>query len=132
LAGSASSSPTIRKLCRRPLSRRIVTARPNCTANLRVSATGAPIAKISSRPRQRLAVAGRLGFAVLSARGLQRRLDQPQPMLGNQIGMLGDSPIRHLFDEPILIYERSAHVQDMVVCDRAVIGPGKFLDRMFA
>jgi hypothetical protein len=39
-------------------------------ANLRVSAAGAPIAEVPSRPRQSLAVASGLGFAVPSARGL--------------------------------------------------------------
>src|SRR5271170_5526056 len=49
-------------------------------------------------------------------------------MLGDQIRMLGDWPIRHLFDETVLAYERSAHVRDMVVRGRIVIGPAGALE----
>jgi hypothetical protein len=77
--------------------------------DLRTGASGTPIAEISSGSRQRLPVAGGLGFAIYPARGLQRQLDELQTTLRYVVGMLGDWPVRHIIDKNVLVYECSAY-----------------------
>jgi hypothetical protein len=114
-AGSASSSPTMPKLCSRPSSRTIVTVFPNWTAALSGSMeTSCAVARRApSGACECAAVARRLGRAVVPARGLQRGVDQHQTVAGDKIWVLRNRPIRQILDEMIFVYKCSAHRRNM-------------------
>jgi hypothetical protein len=71
---------------------------------LRSGAPGAPVAEIPSGVRECAAIARRLGRAILSARGLQRGVDQPQTIAGGKIWVVRNRPIRQILDEMIFVY----------------------------
>ena len=77
--------------------------------NIGVGAAGAPIAQLTSSFGQRFSIAVCLGFAILPSRSFQGCLDQFQPPLGDQIGMLGNRSVGKLLDVAIFVNECSAH-----------------------
>src|ERR1700686_691599 len=59
-----------------------------CAHDVRTGATGAPIAQLASRFGQRFPISDSLGLTVLTSRSFQCRLDQFQPPLCDQVGVV--------------------------------------------
>jgi hypothetical protein len=83
--------------------------------DLRTGAPRAPVAQFPPGARQRAAVIRCLRLAVVPPRGLQRRFDQPQTVLSDKVWVVRSRPIRQIVDEMVLVYECSAHPQNMGV-----------------
>ena len=78
-------------------------------AELRGGPAGVPIAQFAAGPRQGLAIACGLSLPVIAARRFKGLRDQGQPLLGHEVGMLGDRPVGQRVDESVFVHECSAH-----------------------
>ena len=80
-----------------------------CVHDIRGGAAGVPIAQFPSSFGQSFSIALRLGRTIFPSRSLQGCLDQFQPPLCDQVGLVGNRSVGKLLDEAILVNECSAH-----------------------